>query len=120
MQHQEILKKYFLLEPREDWVACFPQDKSLLYGFRTPRVAKIYGSDFYLTIGETQKGRKNQLTRKIEQIIVNKGLHVLKKDSTQGNIGSDKVYTGFNLSDCSPQTFESILTLIYQAISDCK
>lgn len=119
MNQTDVLNRYFRQEERGGWTALFALDECMMKGFQTKRLAKMYGADIYFTVGETQKGRRNRLTATIEEILRRQAIPMQKIDSTQGNVGSNKVYTGFNLRHCTPGQLEIVVAAVIQAVRAC-
>jgi len=123
MLQEAVLKKHFVLKSRKGWTSLETRNAELSRSFRTRRIAKIVdGHRFLFTIGETQQGkdRDRELSATLEQIVRQAGLAVLSEPTTNGRLRNLKLYRGFDLAGCSPETLERILEQAEDAIIKCR
>lgn len=121
MLHESIFSTRFEINRDNDgWISFEANDGKQIPGFGTKRIAKLSGDTrFVFTIGETRKGKRNDLSRSIDEVIARHGLPVIEESTTNGTLRNQKIYKGFDLRLCTTQKLDQILNEVSHLIAHC-
>ena len=121
MIYKNILQRYYHLKANKDWVGLETPNRQRIEGFKTKRIAKCYPDGrLFFTIGETQKGKRNQLTTTIREIIEEEQIPVIDTPTTDGRNRQNKLYVGFSLNSCyQDHILVRIIERVNQEIVHC-